>query len=172
MAVMERDLIGMNGHTPAGTLVAVVYGRVSTDEQAEKGYSLPDQERKGRGKCEAENLRVLEVILDDFTGRRLDRPGLNRVSELAAGRAFDVLVCPRTDRVARKNHLRRSYEDWLAKKGIEVRYVDQRFDDTPSGRLQKGIQGELDEHESESIRTRTMTGRRRKAETGAMPCLV
>jgi site-specific DNA recombinase len=153
--------------------IAVIYGRVSTDEQAEKGYSLPEQERKGVALADQEGLGVLEVVTDDFTGRRLDRPGLNRVSELADARAFHVLICVRTDRLARKNHLRRTYEEWLEKRGIEVRYVDQRFENTYSGRLQKGIQGEIDEADTERIRENTMRGRRGKAEkTGAMPCRV
>lgn len=119
---MTMTSVGRNGAAPQpATKIAIVSGRVSTDEQAEKGYSLPEQEKKGVAFCASEKLSLLEVILDDHTGRRLSRPGLNRVSELAQARAFHVLVCPRTDRLARKNHLRRSYEDWLEKKGIEVR---------------------------------------------------
>jgi site-specific DNA recombinase len=170
--VISEEFTANGSGAQAASRRALVYGRVSTDEQAEKGYSLSEQEQKGAHFSQANGWQVVEEITDDFTGRRLDRPGLNRISELAQARAFDVLVVVRTDRLARKNHLRRTYEEWLEKRGIEVRYVDQRLENTCSGRLQKGIQGEIDEADTERIRENTMMGRRKKAENGAMPCKV
>jgi site-specific DNA recombinase len=150
---------------------ALGYPRVSTDEQAEKGYSLPEQEGKIRAYCIAHSLTLMEMVTDDFTGKILDRPGLRRVTELAEAGAFDVLVCVKLDRLARANYLRRLYEERLAALGITVQFVEQRFDETSSGRLQKGVMGEFAEYESEVIRERTMGGRLEKAtRRGTMPC--
>jgi site-specific DNA recombinase len=86
------------------------------------------------------------------------------VSRLAEARAFDVLVPVCLDRLARKNHLRRLYEEWLEKQGITVEFAQQKFEDTASSRLHKGITGEFTEYETEVIRQRTMEKRRKKAE--------
>ena len=43
----------------------ILYVRVSTDEQASKGYSLRDQEQKLVNYCKLNNLNILEIgILD------------------------------------------------------------------------------------------------------------
>ncbi|MCA1596128.1 MAG: recombinase family protein [Chloroflexi bacterium] len=149
---------------------AVAYSRVSTDEQAENGFSLPDQRDRMVRYCEERGLELVEVISDDYTGKTLSRPGLGRVSELAEQRAFDLLICIRLDRLARSNHLRRTYEEFLHGRGIAVLYCEQSFEATPAGRLQRGIMGELAEYEGELIKERTMRGRVRKAtETGRGP---
>ncbi len=36
---------------------AIIYTRVSTDEQAEKGYSLRDQQQRLERHCEAKGLK-------------------------------------------------------------------------------------------------------------------
>ncbi|SIT14167.1 Resolvase, N terminal domain [Belliella pelovolcani] len=41
---------------------AILYIRVSTDEQADKGYSLPHQEESLRNYCRKEGIEVLKVI--------------------------------------------------------------------------------------------------------------
>lgn len=149
---------------------AVLYSRVSSEDQAETGFSLQDQADRMRAFCAARNIEVLDCFSDDVTGKIITRPGLQQVSALAEQRAFDVLVCVRLDRLARLNHLRSSYEAWLHKFGISVLYVEQSFEPTPAGRLQRGIMGELAEYESELIRERTTRGRIRKAaDTGRMP---
>src|SRR5918994_6769856 len=63
---------------------AVLYARVSTDEQAEKGYSISDQLRALRDHAAREGYDVVEEIVDDgYSGATLDRPGLLKIMELA-----------------------------------------------------------------------------------------
>lgn len=149
---------------------ALGYARVSTDEQAEKGYSLPEQMEKIQSLCRTRSLELSDVVTDDFTGKILERPGLRRVTELAEARAFDLLICVKLDRLARANHLRRLYEDRLFSLGIRVQFVEQSFEETSSGRLQRGIMGEVAEFEAALITERTTGGRLQKAtKKGAMP---
>lgn len=142
---------------------AIGYVRVSTDEQAERGYSLQDQRDRIRQYCEERQIELIEICSDDFTGKLLARPGLQQVSALADQRSFDLLICVKLDRLSRVNYLRRQYEEWLHTRGIGVLYVEQTFENTSAGRLQRGIMGELAEYESELIRERTIRGRIRKA---------
>jgi DNA invertase Pin-like site-specific DNA recombinase len=66
-----------NGHGPKR---AILYARVSGEEQAKKGYSLPDQRQALREWAEDEGYEVLEEIADEgWSGTYLERPGLDRV---------------------------------------------------------------------------------------------
>ena len=112
----------------------------------------------------------MEVVSDTLPGATLERPGIQHILSLARQEAFDILLAIELDRLARVNHIRRQFEEDLAEWGVRVLCVDQRFDDTPSGRLHRGITGELAEHEREIIRDRTMDGRYKKArQEGRMP---
>ena len=53
---------------------AVIYTRVSTDAQAEKGYSLRDQEDKLRKYCEHSNITILEHFQEDHSAKDFNRP--------------------------------------------------------------------------------------------------
>ena len=55
----------------------LVYCRVSTEEQAEKGYSLDTQEKLCRDFAERSGYRVAGVFRDEGkSGTTLDRPAL------------------------------------------------------------------------------------------------
>ncbi len=164
---VEMGSSGCHGHG----LRALGYVRVSTDEQAEAGYSLPEQHDRITEYCRHNSLSLVEIVSDDFSGKLLRRPGLTRVAQLAEGGMFEVLVCVKLDRLARHNYLRREFEERLAQLGIQVLFTEQQFEATPTGRLQKGIMGEFAEYESEVIRERTMNGRLKKATSKrVMPC--
>ncbi|WP_343523836.1 recombinase family protein [Pedobacter sp.] len=53
---------------------AILYIRVSTDEQALKGYSLHVQEERLQRFCVANNIVVLKVVKEDHSARTFDRP--------------------------------------------------------------------------------------------------
>jgi DNA invertase Pin-like site-specific DNA recombinase len=53
---------------------AILYIRVSTDEQAIKGYSLHVQEERLQRFCAANNIGVLRVVKEDHSAKTFDRP--------------------------------------------------------------------------------------------------
>ena len=61
---------------------AVIYARVSTDEQAEKGYSLPHQLEECRKYAYAHNIKVVGEMVDDFSGSTLERPGFTKMASV------------------------------------------------------------------------------------------
>jgi site-specific DNA recombinase len=61
---------------------AVIYARVSTDDQAEKGYSLPSQFEACRSYANQHGMVVIAEIQDDYTGSKIDRPGLNELRSM------------------------------------------------------------------------------------------
>ena len=86
----------MNGHGPKG---AILYARVSTDEQARSGYSLAQQLEALRAYAAREGYEVLEEIVDaGESGATLERPGLDRVRDLVAAGGVSVVLAQDRDR--------------------------------------------------------------------------
>jgi site-specific DNA recombinase len=79
-----------------------LYARVSSETQAKEG-TIDSQIEALRDYAKAEKLIVVEECLDDgFSGASLDRPGLDRVRDLAqSGRIEGVLILS-PDRLSRK----------------------------------------------------------------------
>jgi site-specific DNA recombinase len=70
----------INGHGPKR---AILYARVSTEEQARNGYSLTQQLEALRGYTAREGYEVLEEVTDPGqSGASLGRPGMDRVRDL------------------------------------------------------------------------------------------
>ena len=64
---------------------AVLYARVSTKEQAEKGYSMAQQLDALRSYCKREGIEVVGVYEDPgHSGAYLERPGLDSLRERVA----------------------------------------------------------------------------------------
>ena len=56
---------------------AIVYIRVSTDEQADKGYSLKHQEEYLIKYCEIQSIQVVDVFREDYSAKTFNRPEFN-----------------------------------------------------------------------------------------------
>lgn len=54
--------------------IADLYVRVSTDEQAEKGYSLRSQQDVSTKYCELNGIRIRKVIIEDYSAKTFNRP--------------------------------------------------------------------------------------------------
>ena len=60
----------------------ILYVRVSTDEQAGRGYSLRDQEQKLLTYCENNNLNVLHIFREDFSAKTFKRPEFKKLLDV------------------------------------------------------------------------------------------
>ena len=82
---------------------AVLYARVSTDEQARSGYSLAQQIEALREHASREGYEVLEEVVDPGqSGASLERPGLDRVRDLVRGGGVAMVLAQDRDRFARE----------------------------------------------------------------------
>jgi DNA invertase Pin-like site-specific DNA recombinase len=57
----------------------ILYVRVSTDEQAGRGYSLRDQEQKLINYCQTNNLNILEIFREDYSAKTFHRPEFKKL---------------------------------------------------------------------------------------------
>ena len=58
---------------------AILYTRVSTDEQAEKGYSLQYQLERLHKYCAAQNIEPAAHFQEDFSAKTFDRPAFKKL---------------------------------------------------------------------------------------------
>ncbi|WP_115813263.1 recombinase family protein [Flavobacterium aquicola] len=82
---------------------AVIYTRVSTDEQKENGFSLQDQFSKLQAHCEKNNFEVLKHYQDDHSAKDFNRPEFKIFLKDLETRKIkpDMFICVRPDRFSR-----------------------------------------------------------------------
>src|ERR687894_1161429 len=96
----EATVPSTNGH---GSKRAILYARVSTNEQARSGYSLAQQIEALREYANREGYEVLEEVTDaGHSGASLERPGIDRVRDLVASGGVSVVLAQDRDRFARE----------------------------------------------------------------------
>jgi Site-specific recombinases, DNA invertase Pin homologs len=142
-----------NAHCPKR---AILYARVSTDEQAKSGYSLAQQIEALRQYATYEGYEVLEEATDPGqSGASLERPGMDRVRDLVAAGGVSVVLAQDRDRFAREPAyhylLRREFEE----QGTKIRALNDRGDGSPEGELTDGILDQLGKYERAKIAERT-----------------
>jgi DNA invertase Pin-like site-specific DNA recombinase len=85
-----------NGHGPKR---AILYARVSTDEQVKEGYSLAGQLQELRRYATVESYEVLAEVVDPGEKRwTLDRPGIHELREMVSAGGVDVVLAHQWDR--------------------------------------------------------------------------
>jgi site-specific DNA recombinase len=158
---------GKDGRYEAGLKTAILYARVSTDEQARTGYSLAQQLEALRKYAAREEHEVIEEVTDPGqSGASLERPGMDRVRDLVAAGGISVVLAQDRDRFAREPAyhylLRKEFEEH----GTKIRALNDRGDDSPEGELTDGILDQLAKFERAKTTERTRRGKLQKAREG------
>jgi site-specific DNA recombinase len=82
---------------------AILYARVSTEEQAKRGYSLAQQLEALREHAAREGYEVLEEVTDPGqSGASLERPGMDLIRDMVAAGGVSVVLAQDRDRFARE----------------------------------------------------------------------
>ena len=109
---------------------ALLYTRVSTDEQADRGYSLRDQEARLRQYCQREGIDVAAHYQDDHSAKTFERPAwrelLARIE--AAPHTVDQVLVVKWDRFSRNATDALSMIRTLDDLGVRVQAVEQPID--------------------------------------------
>lgn len=159
-------MLSPNGHGPKR---AILYARVSSDEQARSGYSL-DQQIGALGEwAEGEGYTVLEKVRDEgWSGAYLERPGLDRVRDLveAANPRVSVVISQDADRITRDPAHRAFLDEDFERFGTRLMALDDWGDDSHEGELLKYLKGWVSKGERLKIAERSRRGSREKARRG------
>lgn len=107
---------------------AIIYARVSTDEQAESGTSIDNQVAKGLAYAEAAGMKVVATFKEDYTGTTLDRPELTKVRAMLKSGQADNLIVYNNTRLDRSKFGRDTlvlFSEWYDL-GVSVHFSETR----------------------------------------------
>ena len=145
---------------------AILYLRVSTEEQRDSGTSLDSQ----RAACEAyareRGYLVAAVYSDSFSAATLDRPQLTLLRQSIRDGAVDVVVAFDIDRLAREQIQQAVLIYEAQRAGARYEFVKYTFEDTPTGKFMLAARSFVAEVEREQIRERTVRGKVAKLRSG------
>lgn len=135
------------------TLPWATYIRVSTDDQAEEGASIPAQRASCEAYAKARGWGVppeLVLVDDGYTGRNAKRPGFQRLLDLLRTRQVQGVIAWKLKRLARSTRIVADLLDLLAETRTELACVAESWDTTtPMGRAMVGVGAIFAQLESE-----------------------
>jgi DNA invertase Pin-like site-specific DNA recombinase len=146
-------------------LRAAIYTRVSTDEQAQGGFSLDAQLDKLRAFCKAKDLVIAGEYVDGgFSGRNIKRPEYQRMFNDIG--KWDIVLVLKMDRIHRSQKNFIAMMEQLAKLEKEFISMQESFDtSTAMGRFVMNIMSLIAQLESEQIGERISTALVQKAKS-------
>ena len=77
-----------------------IYIRVSTQEQAQEGYSIGEQKERLIAYCKAQAWAIYNIYVDGgYSGANINRPGIKKLIKEVAN--FDTVLVYKLDRLSR-----------------------------------------------------------------------
>ncbi|WP_268224941.1 recombinase family protein [Sinomicrobium oceani] len=149
--------------------IADLYVRVSTDEQAEKGYSQRDQEERLRRYCEINDIHIREVVFEDHSAKSFNRPEWKRLllSLRRHKNKVDLILFTKWDRFSRNAGDAYQMISTLRKLGIEPQAVEQPLDmSVPENKMMLAFYLAAPEVENDRRSLNTFFGMRRARKEG------
>ena len=146
-----------------------IYCRVSTDEQAEFGYSIDEQKRLLEEWCKANDYIIYKCYSDrGISGKNIkDRPALKELLSDAKAGKFDMVISWKINRVSRKLEDVLKIVSLLEKNNITFKSYSEPFEtDTPAGRMQFQMMALIGEFERGTIAQNVKMGMIAKAKSG------
>jgi len=110
--------------------IADLYIRVSTDEQADKGYSQRSQEEFLRKYCDINGISIRKVIFEDHSAKSFSRPEWKKyLLELRKHKCqADFVLFLKWDRFSRNAGDAYQMINTLRKLGVEPQAIEQPLD--------------------------------------------
>jgi site-specific DNA recombinase len=110
--------------------IADLYIRVSTDEQADKGYSQRNQEEMLRKYCDSHAIQVRKVIFEDYSAKTFNRPQWKALLvDLRKHKGgADLVLFTKWDRFSRNTGDAYQMINVLRKVGVEPQAIEQPLD--------------------------------------------
>lgn len=148
----------------------IIYVRVSTDEQANTGYSLEYQQERLQKACEYERSEVLRVFKEDYSAKDFNRPEFQKLLEYVKSNKSEVdfILFTRWDRFSRNSEEAYRMIRVFKNLNVEVRSLEQPLDmSIPDNKLMLAFYLMAPEIENDKISVRTKEGLYKAAKSGA-----
>src|ERR1700688_4563606 len=153
--------------------MAAIYARVSSEQQREAN-TIASQTASLIEFAQGHDLEVpKEWIFEDegYSGATLERPGLERIRDLAAEGQIQVVLAYAPDRLSRKYAYQILLIEELARHGVETRFVQAPQSATAEDQLLVQFQGMIAEYERAQILDGSRRGKRHRARPGGTSVL-
>ncbi|MGH8646388.1 MAG: recombinase family protein [Gammaproteobacteria bacterium] len=153
--------------------MAAIYARVSSEQQREE-RTIASQTAALIEFARSHDLEVpKEWVFEDagYSGATLERPGLERVRDLAAEGQIQAVLAYAPDRLSRKYAYQVLLIEELARHGVETLFVKAPQGTSAEDQLLVQFQGMIAEYERAQILERSRRGKRHRARTGEVSVL-
>jgi site-specific DNA recombinase len=145
---------------------AVIYARVSTEDQAENGTSLDSQIERCKRYARENGAIVVQEYQESMSAARWDRPMLTEARELIRSGQADMLIAYSPDRLARDvTHLSLLFNE-ITKRKAELHTVTMPIEASPMGKAALQMAGVFGEMERAMITERSKRGKEQRARSG------
>ncbi|KGO78826.1 hypothetical protein Q763_16715, partial [Flavobacterium beibuense F44-8] len=151
--------------------IADLYIRVSTDEQADKGYSQRDQEERLKRYCNTNKITIGQIVYEDHSAKTFRRPEWIRLLDSLKKRRCktNLLLFTKWDRFSRNAGDAYQMISILTKLGVEPQAVEQPLDlSIPENKMMLAIYLAAPEVENDRRALNTYYGMRRARKEGRM----
>ena len=147
---------------------AVIYARVSSDEQADRGLSIPTQIKICKEFIKREGWDFTKEYIDEaISGLKSNRPSFLEMLSDAQEKRFEMIVVYSLSRFSRDRFDAITKKKLLRDIGVEVISATEPIDSTtPEGKLLEGIIESINEFYSSNLSRETFRGLKANAEMG------
>ncbi len=148
---------------------ADLYIRVSTDEQAEKGYSLRSQQEVLKKYCELNFIKVREIFIEDYSAKTFKRPTWQKYLVFVKRNKMktNLLLFTKWDRFSRNTSDAYQMISKLQKQGIDPQAIEQPLDlSVPENKMMLAVYLTTPEIENDRRGLNTKAGIRQAKKEG------
>jgi serine type site-specific recombinase len=140
---------------------AVIYTRVSTEEQAKHGYSLAKQELECKNFAVRNGYDILKIFKEEgVSAKSTNRPKLQELIKycIENKKFVDYIIVWRFDRFTRNLEDQTALFSKLSKYGIRVLSVTENNEENATGNLMRNIIGSFAQYENDVKSERVKAG--------------
>ena len=149
-----------------------LYMRVSTEDQAREGFSLPEQKERLEAYCKFNGYKIVEYYTDAGISAKTGnhRPEYDRMLEDGKQGKINMIIALKLDRITRSTRDWETLMDYLEKYNINIAFVNDDINTTTAnGKMVSSIMMSVSQNEIERTSERTIIGLEGAIKQGHIP---
>lgn len=146
--------------------------RVSTEDQAREGFSLPEQKERLEAYCKFNGYKIVEYYTDAGISAKTGnhRPEYDRMLEDGKQGKINMIIALKLDRITRSTRDWETLMDYLEKYNINIAFVNDDINTTTAnGKMVSHIMMSVSQNEIERTSERTIIGLEGAIKQGHIP---
>ena len=151
-----------------------IYMRVSTEDQAREGFSLPEQKERLEAYCKFNGYKIVEYYTDAGISTKIGnyRPEYDRMFEDGKQGKINMIIALKLDRITRSTRDWETLMDYLEKYNINIAFVNDDINTTTAnGRMVDRLLTTVSQNEIERTSEKTKFGMAGAIKEGHVPCI-